>query len=145
MLWSFHSGPLYIKQSISGTIAIDEQVHHKTDHFQKIDRQTRVKLQAIESTIHLFFINKVVANYFGRTKRLQFEPNVAIHWPNNRGPPPNKPICGFTGEEPVCPVIRLNTIEINDKFPVVGIVVIVFAVVLVVFGIIAVVVYRAYK
>ncbi|VDI52226.1 Hypothetical predicted protein, partial [Mytilus galloprovincialis] len=45
---------------------------------------------------------KVVANYLGLDGKLVFNASIGIHWPKNRGPPLNRPLCGYTGNDPRC-------------------------------------------
>nr|XP_022325510.1 atrial natriuretic peptide receptor 1-like [Crassostrea virginica] len=43
-----------------------------------------------------------VGVYFGATAELIMKSNRSIQWPGNKGPPRNRPRCGFTGDDPIC-------------------------------------------
>lgn len=46
---------------------------------------------------------EVVAHYKGLDRRYSPVPGKKIHWPGGRdGPPPDIPLCGFLGNDPVC-------------------------------------------
>lgn len=45
-----------------------------------------------------FIYFQPVAQYLGYTHTFELLPDVAIHWPNDFGPPPNRPPCGYVGE-----------------------------------------------
>ena len=57
----------------------------------------------------------MVADYFGATQYL-FLNNVSIHWPNDRGPPPNTPICGFLNDIPACAKKGILDLHMNSKY-----------------------------
>ncbi|KAL5019976.1 hypothetical protein ScPMuIL_002868 [Solemya velum] len=48
-----------------------------------------------------------VGYYLGSEKQFKLVSGVSIHWPNNHGPPKNKPRCGFTGNAPECKSYKL--------------------------------------
>ncbi|KAL5019877.1 hypothetical protein ScPMuIL_002769 [Solemya velum] len=76
----------------------------------------------------------IVAEYHGVTK--QFTSAAPIHWPGNRGPPPNTPYCGYLGDAPHC-----QTYE----FPGLWIAAIVFSLTLVIICLVGVLIYRKMK
>jgi hypothetical protein len=57
----------------------------------------------------------MVADYFGATQDL-FSNNVSIHWPNDRGPPPNTPFCGFLNDNPACAKKGISNLDMNSKY-----------------------------
>ncbi|CAC5420570.1 ANPRA [Mytilus coruscus] len=61
------------------------------------DRNTDFSLLDLDGTSVEY---KVVANYFGLDGKLVFNDSIEIHWPNNRGPPLNRPYCGYDGNDP---------------------------------------------
>ncbi|XP_021340544.1 atrial natriuretic peptide receptor 1-like [Mizuhopecten yessoensis] len=110
-------------QGIGGTIAIDHNGDRDTD-FSLLDMDT--------STGDF----KVVGNYFGELKKFKFVDGVSIYWPQGRGPPVNKPRCGFTGDAPECQTFELSAVAIAG---------IAFTCVIVVLALIAALTYRKLK
>ncbi|XP_033760364.1 LOW QUALITY PROTEIN: atrial natriuretic peptide receptor 1-like [Pecten maximus] len=110
-------------QGIGGTIAIDNNGDRDTD-FSLLDMDT--------STGDF----KVVGNYFGELKQFKFVDGMSIYWYQGKGPPVNKPRCGFTGDAPECQTFELPAVTIAG---------IAFACVIVVLAIIAALVYRKLK
>ncbi|XP_060064288.1 atrial natriuretic peptide receptor 1-like [Ylistrum balloti] len=110
-------------QGIGGTIAIDSNG----------DRDTDFSLLDMDTTTGNF---TVVGNYFGELKQFKFVDGVSIYWPQGKGPPANKPRCGFTGDAPQCQSYELPAVAIAG---------IAFSCVIVVLTMIAVVAYRRLK
>ncbi|XP_055996627.1 atrial natriuretic peptide receptor 1-like [Ostrea edulis] len=79
---------------------------------------------------------QVVGHFYGWKGKFEFDSNVSIHWPNNNGPPANRPRCGFTGDSPVCQI---------KEFPLIGIISIVFAGMILILGVSVVIGYRRMK
>ncbi|XP_017461476.1 PREDICTED: atrial natriuretic peptide receptor 1-like, partial [Rhagoletis zephyria] len=65
-----------------------------------------------------------VATYFGARRILDKLPGVEIHWPKSKGPPPDVPDCGFTGEAAHC--------QPKEAFPIWASILITFVVVTIV-------------
>lgn len=42
--------------------------------------------------------------FYGFKGYFEYDKNNTIHWPNNRGPPKNRPTCGFLGDAPECQI-----------------------------------------
>ncbi|KAL5019919.1 hypothetical protein ScPMuIL_002811 [Solemya velum] len=76
---------------------------------------------------------KVLAHFIGEYGVFRTVPGVDIHWPNNHGPPVNRPRCGFRGESLECQTFDL---------PLVAVIGIAFGVVLLVIAIIGILIYR---
>ncbi|XP_061182968.1 atrial natriuretic peptide receptor 1-like [Saccostrea echinata] len=79
---------------------------------------------------------QAVGYFYGSKGRFEFDPDVTIHWPNNKGPPANQPRCGFTGDAPECQI---------TGFPLIGIISIVFSGVILLLGLSVLIVYRRMK
>ncbi|KAL5020191.1 hypothetical protein ScPMuIL_003083 [Solemya velum] len=79
---------------------------------------------------------KEVAYYNGYSGKFIDVQDVKIHWPNDRGPPPNRPVCGFLGDAPEC-----QTYE----FPMIGILGTIFASLLLIIGCIGACIYRKFR
>ena len=47
---------------------------------------------------YLYVCSQMVAQYLGYTHRFELLSDTSIHWPNDAGPAPNMPLCGFQGE-----------------------------------------------
>ncbi|CAG2191233.1 Receptor-type guanylate cyclase daf-11,Guanylate cyclase 2G,Receptor-type guanylate cyclase gcy-23,Atrial natriuretic peptide receptor 2,Soluble guanylate cyclase 88E,Soluble guanylate cyclase gcy-36,Receptor-type guanylate cyclase gcy-29,Guanylate cyclase soluble subunit alpha-1,Receptor-type guanylate cyclase gcy-8,Receptor-type guanylate cyclase gcy-28,Head-specific guanylate cyclase,Guanylate cyclase soluble subunit alpha-2,Speract receptor,Guanylate cyclase 32E,Soluble guanylate cyclase gcy-35,Guanyla len=73
------------------------------------DRNTDFSLLDLDGTSVEY---KVVANYFGLDGKLVFNDSIEIHWPNNRGPPLNRPLCGYDGNDSKCKKSELSTTAI---------------------------------
>ncbi|KAL5019723.1 hypothetical protein ScPMuIL_002615 [Solemya velum] len=79
---------------------------------------------------------KEIAYFKGSTGEFILHQNVYIHWPNNKGPPPNKPRCGFLGDAPGCQ---------DNSFPMEWTIAIALGLLLILIGTIGGAVYRKMK
>lgn len=61
-----------------------------------------VHVQCFTDVYFAHCFSQEVAHYFGDLDIFAMVPGRAIHWPNNRGPPPNYPRCGFNGNDLIC-------------------------------------------
>ncbi|KAL5019557.1 hypothetical protein ScPMuIL_002449 [Solemya velum] len=77
-------------EGITGKIAIDRQG----------DRDVDFSLTDYTDPEQPVF--QEVGYYLGSEKQFKLVSDVSIHWPNNHGPPKNKPRCGFAGNAPEC-------------------------------------------
>ncbi|XP_048756173.2 atrial natriuretic peptide receptor 1-like [Ostrea edulis] len=80
---------------------------------------------------------KFVRVGYGAFGEFHLSNSNTIHWPNNKGPPANKPPCGFTGEAPEC-------FNMEDN-PLVQAFSIAFSIIILIFGITVLTVYRKMK
>ncbi|XP_055996630.1 atrial natriuretic peptide receptor 1-like [Ostrea edulis] len=45
---------------------------------------------------------QAVGYFYGWKAKFEFASDTPIHWPYNKGPPANRPQCGFTGDAAEC-------------------------------------------
>ncbi|KAL5019921.1 hypothetical protein ScPMuIL_002813 [Solemya velum] len=98
------------------------------------DRRTDFSLMDLTDPYSPEF--KEVAYYDGYSDKFINVEGAKIHWPNDRGPPPNRPVCGFLGDAPEC-----QTYE----FPMVAILGTIFASVLLIIGCVGACIYRKFR
>ncbi|GAB6027920.1 hypothetical protein CHUAL_002135 [Chamberlinius hualienensis] len=61
-----------------------------------------------------------VAHFYGSAVEYVEVPNASIHWPNRKTPPPDVPLCGFTGEDIQCLVQQPFPFSMAIAIPVVA-------------------------
>ena len=80
---------VYLLTGLTGDILMNENGDREVDYtLNDLDPETGTM--------------RPVATYFGSRRIMDKFPGVEIHWPKNKGPPPNVPDCGFMGEAPHC-------------------------------------------
>ncbi|CAH1786477.1 unnamed protein product [Owenia fusiformis] len=111
-------------KGVSGDVFIDENG----------DRDTSYSILDMHPDTGVFH---PVAHYWGDRPGYNPVQGVSIHWPNNKGPPPNTPECGFTNDSPDC--------QERDPIIIVFIIVIAILVAILLGGALSFTIYRKFK
>ncbi|RWS14281.1 atrial natriuretic peptide receptor 1-like protein [Dinothrombium tinctorium] len=107
--WSLNKTLMEEKNPMDGR-AVSRQLWNNTFYEGDIlinangDREADYTLSDLDPDIGIF---RVVANYYGSRNLYEQVDDFEIHWPENgKGPPPDVPYCGFTGDAIHCLAIE---------------------------------------
>jgi hypothetical protein len=73
--------------------------HYDNGSFTLNNKKVKILPESYNMYQHFSYSQRVG---YGAQGELHLSNSNTIHWPNNKGPPANRPPCGFSGDAPEC-------------------------------------------